>query len=158
MVGPQSAAYVLAITPPGNRPHSIAVFGCTGNAGRAVAYQIIKSAAKNRKDIAIALSGRNRDKIEQVLHGIKDELQGEGLSLPDKMKIDIVVADASDRASMLRLAKCTNILVRFLCYIFLHAIRMPEPLFISYNFQTTFIRFLVLGHTLDTVKQQSRHV
>ena len=105
------AAYTLAVTPPGNRPHSIAVFGCTGNAGRAVAYQVIKSSAKNKKNkICVALSGRNQKKVEQVLVGIKDELKAEGLEVSDDT-VQIVVADASDEASLLALAESTNILV-----------------------------------------------
>ena len=110
-----AAAYATAITPPGNRPHSIAIFGCTGNAGRCVAYQIIKSAAKNpttknNDNKHIALSGRNRNKVEQVLEGIRDELRSEGIS-NDDIKVDIVIADSTDEESMLKLAKSTNILV-----------------------------------------------
>eukprot|EP00956_Cyclotella_meneghiniana_P007376 scaffold10055_cov63-Cyclotella_meneghiniana.AAC.8 len=105
------SAYTLAITPPGNRPHSIAVFGCTGNAGRAVAYQVIKSSAKNKKNtIKVALSGRNQQKVEQVLIGIQGELKREGLEVSNDA-VEIVVADASDEASMLALATSTNILV-----------------------------------------------
>ena len=111
MVTPPTA-YTTAITPPGNRPHSISVFGCTGNAGRAVAYQTIKSAAKsNDKSIKIALSGRNKSKIEKVLQGIKDELQTEGITINDEAMVDIVIADTTDEASMLKLAQSTNILV-----------------------------------------------
>lgn len=66
MVAPPTA-YATAVTPPGNRPHSIAVFGCTGNAGRAVAYHAVKVAArKPSENICVALSGRNREKVEKV--------------------------------------------------------------------------------------------
>lgn len=109
MVNPP-AAYTAA-TPSGNRPHSISVFGCTGNAGRAVAYQTIKSAAKSNDGVKVALSGRNRVKVEKVWQGIKDELQGEGVQIDDESMVDIVVADAADEESMLRLAKSTTILV-----------------------------------------------
>mmetsp|Transcript_26773 Transcript_26773/g.57602 ORF Transcript_26773/g.57602 Transcript_26773/m.57602 type:complete len:459 (+) Transcript_26773:89-1465(+) len=105
------AAYATAVTPPGNRPHSIAVFGCTGNAGRAVAYQSIKSAAKKpNNNIHVALSGRNRAKVEKVLDGIIVELRSEGIHTDDT-KVDIIIADASDEESMLKLAKSTKILV-----------------------------------------------
>mmetsp|Transcript_1005 Transcript_1005/g.2895 ORF Transcript_1005/g.2895 Transcript_1005/m.2895 type:complete len:464 (-) Transcript_1005:177-1568(-) len=112
-----TAAYATAVTPPGNRPHSIAIFGCTGNAGRCVAYQIIKSATKkppndnsnNNNDVHIALSGRDRSKVEKVLEGIRDELRSEVIS--NDIKVDIVIADTTDEESMLRLAKSTNILV-----------------------------------------------
>lgn len=76
-----------------------------------MAYQTIKSAARKPNDnIHIALSGRNRSKIEKVHRGIIDELRSEGISADDT-KVDIVVADASDEQSMLALAKSTNILV-----------------------------------------------
>jgi short subunit dehydrogenase-like uncharacterized protein len=114
----QTAAYTFAITPPGNRPHSIAVFGCTGNAGRAVAYQVIKSAAIKSESVNIALSGRNRGKVEEVLTGIKHELKSEGIEVKDGSKIEILLADASDEASMLRLAKSTKILVSFTLDLF----------------------------------------
>ena len=110
MVTPPTA-YATAITPPGNRPHSIAVFGCTGNAGRAVAYHTIKSAArKPNANINVALSGRNEDKVKKILEGIRDELKSEGIDT-DSTKIDIVIADASDEQSMLTLAQSTSILV-----------------------------------------------
>mmetsp|Transcript_23164 Transcript_23164/g.42605 ORF Transcript_23164/g.42605 Transcript_23164/m.42605 type:complete len:454 (+) Transcript_23164:188-1549(+) len=103
------AAYASAVTPPGNRPHSIAVFGCTGNAGRAVAYHAIKSSA-SKQNISIALSGRNRDKVEKVLQSIHDELRSEGVK-SDDANVEIIIADASDEQSMLNLAKSTNILI-----------------------------------------------
>jgi uncharacterized protein YbjT (DUF2867 family) len=113
MVTPPSA-YTFAVTPSGNRPHSIAVFGCTGNAGRAVAYQVIKSAAKSNKKINIALSGRSRTKVEDVLVGIRDELRSEGVLVSeDNANVEIVIADVSDEASMLELAKGTSVLVSF---------------------------------------------
>ena len=102
-------AYAAAKSPPGQRPHSIAVFGCTGNAGRAVAYHAIKSAVRN-PNTHIALSGRNRSKVEKVLQGIREELRKEGVQTDDE-KIDIVIADINDGQSMLDLAKSTNVLV-----------------------------------------------
>ena len=109
-----TAAYASAITPQGPRAHSISIFGCTGNAGRAVAYQVIKSACINKSpnsDINIALSGRNKSKVENVLEGIKTELNNEGIKLPTTTQVDIVIADVNDEPSMLKLAKSTNILI-----------------------------------------------
>lgn len=80
-----------------------------------MAYQVIKSAAKKPGNINIALSGRNRGKVEEVLAGIKQEMGSEGIDLKDERKIDIVVADAADEASMLSLARSTNILVSSCC-------------------------------------------
>lgn len=108
MVTP-SAAYASAVPPPGNRPNSIAVFGATGNAGRAVAYHAVKSAVR-KPNVRVALSGRNRDKIEKVLEGIRDELRSEGIK-SDDTNVEIIIADASDEQSMLNLAKSTNVLV-----------------------------------------------
>ena len=102
----------MAVPPAGKRPHDITVFGCTGNAGRAVAYQAIRSAAtKKQSNVVVALSGRNRDKVEKVLEGIRDELlRSEGITAHDT-KVEIIIADASDEQSMLKLAKSTAILV-----------------------------------------------
>lgn len=116
MVTPHSA-FSFAVTPSGSRRYSIAVFGCTGNAGRAVAFQVIKSAAKNKQNINIALSGRNQKKIEEVFQGIEDELKNEKIELVDNVKVEIVLADAADDSSMLSLAQSTNILVS--CFTFL---------------------------------------
>ena len=71
------------------RPHSITVFGCTGNAGRAVAYHCVRSAVLRVQNddrgatppLRIALAGRERDRVTKVLDGIRDELRAEGVLL-----------------------------------------------------------------------------
>ena len=113
MVTPPTAYATTAVTPPGNRPHSITVFGCTGNAGRAVAYYAIKSSATKKPqndNIHVALAGRNRTKVEKTLKDICDELRSEGIQTDDT-KVKIVIADISDEQSMLSLAKSTRVLV-----------------------------------------------
>lgn len=103
-------AYATAVSPPGNKKHDIVVFGCTGNAGRAVAYHAIRSAVTLSSGARIGLSGRSRDRISNVLQGIRDELSDEGVQTND-LKVEIVIADASDETSMLNLAKSTNVLI-----------------------------------------------
>eukprot|EP00581_Thalassiosira_minuscula_P016836 CAMPEP_0183732602 /NCGR_PEP_ID=MMETSP0737-20130205/38852_1 /TAXON_ID=385413 /ORGANISM="Thalassiosira miniscula, Strain CCMP1093" /LENGTH=487 /DNA_ID=CAMNT_0025965653 /DNA_START=66 /DNA_END=1529 /DNA_ORIENTATION=- len=121
MVSTTRAAYTSAIPPPGKRPHSITVFGCTGNAGRGVAYHAIKSSVlkqnnnNDKHNVRIALSGRNRSKVQKVLEGIHDELQKEGIQSKQEgnnnNEIEIIVADANDEQSMLNLAQSTDILI-----------------------------------------------
>jgi len=89
------------------RSYDIIVFGCTGNAGRAVAYHVIRSAATS--SINVALSGRSKSKVEKVLHGIRDEL-GDTRAQNDA-NIGIVIADACDEQSMLKLAQTTKVLI-----------------------------------------------
>jgi len=116
----------VAKPPPGNRRYDITVFGCTGNAGRGVAYHVLRHAARapstpstpTPTPIRVGLAGRNRDKIEQILHGLRTELKGEpntnggGVSASiDDVDISIIVADASDPASMLAMAESSRVVV-----------------------------------------------
>ncbi|KAL9187100.1 hypothetical protein ACHAXT_010820 [Thalassiosira profunda] len=107
---PSKTAAYAAAAPTTGRPHAITVFGCTGNAGRAVAYHAAKSAATKRPAARLALAGRNQAKIEGVLEGIRAELHSEGIAADD-MQMEIVIADLSDEQSMLELAQSTNVLV-----------------------------------------------
>jgi short subunit dehydrogenase-like uncharacterized protein len=102
----------------------ITVFGCTGNAGRAVAYHCIRISAirrsrENDDDCGgarppsrIALAGRNRDKVARVLEGIRDELRLEGLlASEDDLDVNILIADVTDHISMLSMAKSSNVVI-----------------------------------------------
>jgi hypothetical protein len=76
-----------------SRPYSIAVFGCTGNAGRGVAYHVVKSAIlrhsaaqsarsttttnTTKLPIRVALAGRSRDKVNKIYESIIEELRQE---------------------------------------------------------------------------------
>ena len=125
-------AYAAAASP-SSRPHSITVFGCTGNAGRAVAYHCVRSAvlrvqnddaslpARRPPPPRIALAGRDRDRVTRVLDGIRDELRAEGVlraSANDEKHnvvggtvVGIVVADANDYPSMLAMAGMSDVVV-----------------------------------------------
>jgi len=115
-----SAAYAAAVAPAGDRPHDITVFGCTGNAGRAVAYHVIRSAttlsiltstSTPSAPLRVGLAGRDRTKVQDTLHGICTEL---GISPGDDIVRDtvkIVVADASDMSTMTSMAKSSRVVV-----------------------------------------------
>lgn len=119
-----------------SRPYSITVFGCTGNAGRGVAYHVVKSAilrhsaaqsarlttttTTTKLPIRVALAGRSRDKVNKIYESIIEELRqeriinGDGaVLLCDKNTnlVDIVVADATHEQSMHNLASSTQILI-----------------------------------------------
>jgi len=110
------AAYAAAVPPAGDRPNDITVFGCTGNAGRAVALHVIKSAtiaqsagAENvPPPLRVGLAGRNPDKVRTVLEGIRDEL---GLGPVKDGDVNIIVADASDPDSMLSMARSSRVVI-----------------------------------------------
>ncbi len=117
------------------RPYSIAVFGCTGNAGRGVAYHVVKSAilghgasatnnsarmATTKRPMRVALAGRSRDKVNKTYESIIEELRQEGVLKDDSLLlrddentnlVDIVVADATHEQSMQNLASSTHILI-----------------------------------------------
>ena len=106
------------------RPHSITVFGCTGNAGRAVAYHCVRSAVLRKSDenddapaapMRIALAGRDRGRVTKVLDGIRDELRAEGVLRigADETVEDtgIIVADVRDYPSMLAMAESSDVVV-----------------------------------------------
>mmetsp|Transcript_32255 Transcript_32255/g.37328 ORF Transcript_32255/g.37328 Transcript_32255/m.37328 type:complete len:465 (+) Transcript_32255:51-1445(+) len=106
----------VAKPPPGNRSCDITVFGCTGNAGRAVAYQVLRTAAQTKSPkatpIRIGLAGRNRDKMESILKGIRAELSHAtpSLSIKDE-NVSIMIADASDAESMLTMAQSSRVVI-----------------------------------------------
>merc|ERR1719491_2327016 len=100
----------------GNRPCDITIFGCTGNAGRAVAYHVLRSAATSasaKKSIRVGLAGRSRDKVEQTLDGIRAEIIAESKkdSSIDDVDVSMIVADATDPASMLSMAESSRVVV-----------------------------------------------
>jgi short subunit dehydrogenase-like uncharacterized protein len=111
-----AAAFAIAKPPPGDRPYDITVFGCTGNAGRAVAYHVLRTAIMsstddddktNKKPLRVALAGRSRDKVERTLKGLLAELQVSNEN--NVIDVTIVVADASDASSMLEMAKSSRV-------------------------------------------------
>jgi short subunit dehydrogenase-like uncharacterized protein len=117
----KTTAYAGAVSP---RPHSITVFGCTGNAGRAVAYHCVRSSAicrvlrtsnkddDDRRAPRIALAGRDRGRVARVLGGIRDELRAEGaLRASEDVEVGIVVADVADYPSMLEMAETSTVVV-----------------------------------------------
>ena len=118
------------------RPYSITVFGCTGNAGRGVAYHVVKSAilghgasANNsarmtttKRPMRVALAGRSRDKVNKIYESIIEQLRQEGILKDDyslllcnddenTKLVDIVIADVTHEQSMQNLASSTHILI-----------------------------------------------
>mmetsp|Transcript_503 Transcript_503/g.1011 ORF Transcript_503/g.1011 Transcript_503/m.1011 type:complete len:458 (+) Transcript_503:65-1438(+) len=103
------ATTAYAVPPPGDRPVDICVFGCTGNAGRAVAHHLLCSIIKIKRGegkddpIKVGLAGRSRNKIEQLLAHVGPKgLQSDA---------EIIIADINDYPSMLKMAQSTKILV-----------------------------------------------
>jgi len=93
--------------PRGERPFDVVVFGCTGNAGRATALQLLRHTPAELRS-RVALAGRNRQKVEQLMAGVCSEL---GLSPSSESDPGIIVADASDAASMLEMTRATRVLI-----------------------------------------------
>ena len=91
------------------RPIDICVFGCTGNAGRAVAFHAVRCAQLNttKKQLTIGLAGRSQSKVQSVLDGILAELSIQ----PDGVSYEIVIADINDDASMLAMAKKSSVVI-----------------------------------------------
>jgi len=98
-----------------NADHDITVFGCTGNAGRAVAFQVIRSATAAchpKGELRIALAGRNKSKVEAVLDGIMTELKLANDEERDiRGRTNVVVANADDQASLLALTKGSKVVI-----------------------------------------------
>jgi len=92
------------------RDFDIVVFGCTGNAGRAVALHLIRGLAKGNERVALA--GRNKKKIENLLSSVQAELQAEGRDDVRKAKeLGIIVADATDPKSMVNMTRAASICI-----------------------------------------------
>ncbi|MFP3714018.1 saccharopine dehydrogenase family protein [Puerhibacterium sp. TATVAM-FAB25] len=83
---------------PDSRDHDIVVFGASGFVGRLVAAQLAEHAPESAR---IALAGRSREKVERA----RDELPGRGRDWP------VLVADASDAASLAAMAGATRVVV-----------------------------------------------
>lgn len=84
------------------RRYDIVIFGCTGNAGRATALKLIENADGQTK---LALAGRNKSKVEALRKSVCAEI-----NVPET-RADIVIADASDKQSMLKMARDTHVLI-----------------------------------------------
>jgi len=99
------------------RPNDITVFGCTGNAGRAVAYHVINSATlpplePASQPLRVGLAGRNQQKIQGVLDGILEELElTELVEAELKERISIIIADASNDESMLEMTISSRVVI-----------------------------------------------
>lgn len=114
---PPLAETIVVKPQQGNRPCDITVFGCTGNAGRAVAYHVLRSAASSSKrTIRVGLAGRSRDKVERTLDGIRAEIRADSkrdstVSVIDDIEVSMIVADATDPASMLSMAESSRVVI-----------------------------------------------
>lgn len=92
----------------GSRRYDVTVFGCTGNAGRAVALELLKASAGSKLNVAFA--GRTRKKVEATKRSILTELNDVD-NITNAIDPDIIVADASDLESMVAMTKQTKVYV-----------------------------------------------
>ena len=103
-----AAADVPKAKPNANgRPIGICVFGCTGNAGRAVAFHAVRLSAQQNGKLTIGLAGRSRPKVQSVLDGILAELSLQ----PQDVSVEVVLADLTDDESMLEMARRSCVVV-----------------------------------------------
>ena len=104
-----AAADVPKAKPNANgRPIGICVFGCTGNAGRAVAFHAVRlSAQQQDQKLTIGLAGRSQPKVQSVLDGILAELALK----PQDVSVEVVLADLTDDKSMLEMARRSSVVV-----------------------------------------------
>jgi short subunit dehydrogenase-like uncharacterized protein len=87
---------------PADRPYDVALFGATGFTGGLTARYLAENGPVG---LRWALAGRNRGKLEAVRAGL-DGVRREGVEAPD-----LIEADATDPASLGRLAEATRVLV-----------------------------------------------
>jgi short subunit dehydrogenase-like uncharacterized protein len=80
-----------------NRAFDVVLFGATGFTGGLTAQYL----ASAREPLRWALAGRSRDKLEQVLASLRD------LRNPP----ELMLADASDQASLLQMASSTRVVI-----------------------------------------------
>lgn len=88
-----------------SRAFAVTVFGCTGNAGHAVAEMLAKSALS--KGTPIAFAGRNKAKVTRVKNEILEKVFGANHG----KDIGVIVADVSDADSLAALTQKTDILI-----------------------------------------------
>ena len=103
----KAAAFAAAAKPNSGRPVDICVFGCTGNAGRAVAFHAVRLSAQQGQKLTIGLAGRSQPKVQTVLDGILAELSLQ----PEDVSVEVVLADLTDEASMLAMARRSCVVV-----------------------------------------------
>lgn len=81
------------------KKHEIVVFGATGFTGSLV----VRYLAERGKLGSWAIAGRNREKLE--------ELRARTLRITPDARVDVIVADASDRDSLLRMAASATVVL-----------------------------------------------
>ena len=98
------------------------------NAGRGVAFQLMRSALLSAKEqekksgsekipkkaLRIGLAGRSRSRMETTLQGLKQELQQELITIENGcnlLDVTVVVADANDPASMAAMATASRVII-----------------------------------------------
>lgn len=95
------------------RKYDIVVFGCTGNAGSGVALRLLHARNKTFENtdyfsgnkIRVAFAGRTKTKIEALRTRVCSKTNTK------ENEIDIIVADATDSASMLAMTKDSKIVI-----------------------------------------------
>ena len=83
------------------REFDVVVFGATGYTGSKIFTQLLKSRFSER----IAIAGRHKETLESTLCDVEPLLQ------ETRTSCHVIVADSSDPASLLRMAKATRVLI-----------------------------------------------
>jgi short subunit dehydrogenase-like uncharacterized protein len=80
------------------KTYDLTIFGATGFTGKNILDEVIKTAPNafpGQQPIRVAIAGRSREKLEQILTALPTVGAG-----TNRVKVDIIVADAQDEASM----------------------------------------------------------
>ena len=83
-----------SVTPRGDRPYGVVLFGASGFTGKLVAEYL---AGLQRRDLRFAIAGRNRTKLEEVR---RDLVRID----PNLAELTILIADSTDKDALRKIA------------------------------------------------------
>lgn len=93
------------LVPRSERKYDVVVLGVTGFCGKLAARYLANTYGMDGRKVKWAMAGRSRAKVEQVRSEIASEL---GLS-EDQVKVDVIIADASDPKTLPDLVQQTRV-------------------------------------------------
>lgn len=89
-----------SVTPRGDRPYAVVLFGASGFTGKLVAEYL---AGLQRRDLRFAIAGRNRTKLEEVR---RDLVRID----PNLAELPILIADSTDKDALRKIADQTRVI------------------------------------------------
>ncbi|KAG0059185.1 hypothetical protein BGZ89_000590 [Linnemannia elongata] len=92
--------------------YDVTIFGATGFTGKNILDEVIKTAPKTTfpgtQPIRVAIAGRSREKLEQLVAALPTTGEGAGAG---SIKVDVLVADAQDEESLRAMCRVSKVVI-----------------------------------------------